>query len=406
VAVLATGAVGLAACGSGFKSGSSNDSDNSSSNNNPLNVMIGSSTDAEGNAVKEAAAKFTTQSGIKVNINTANNLVQQLSQGFTSGKPADAFYLGNDTFPAFAKNGSLDPFGSKLKNVDDFYDSIKKSFTYNGKLYAAPKDFSTLALIINQESWTKAGLTDADTPKTWDQLAAVAKKLTNAQQVGLSISPEFARVGVFMAQAGGWLVSSDDKTVTANSSQNVQALTYVKKLLSDGSLKFSSQVGAGWGGEAFGKGKSAMTIEGNWIVGAIQHDYPTVKYKVAELPAGPAGKGTMQFNGGWGIAADSKNKANAQKFVEFMTATDQQMGFAKAFGVMPSVKSAADQWKQAYPEQAPFLAGADYAKSIPNIVGIADVVKDFNSQIEGLTNSDPKQVLDSVQKNLEATVGK
>ncbi|WP_338090798.1 ABC transporter substrate-binding protein [Planosporangium thailandense] len=404
MAVLATGAVTLAACGSGFNSGDKGSS--GGSGNGPISVLIGSSGDAETNAVKSAVADWSKSSGVKANVTVANDISQQLSQGFTSGKPADVFYLGNDTFPAYAKAGDLDPFAAKLSNVGDFYDTIKQSFTYNGKLYAAPKDFSTLALIINQDSWAKAGLTDADIPTNWDQLAAVAKKLTTGDQVGLSISPEFARVGVFMAQAGGWLVSPDGKTATADSQQNVDALTYVKKLLADGSLKFSSAVGAGWGGEAFGKGKAAMTIEGNWIVGALQHDFPDVKYKVAELPAGPAGKGTMQFNGGWGIAADSKNKDNAVKLVQYLTQTDQQMGFAKAFGVMPSVKSAADQWKQAYPTQAPFLAGADYAKSIPNIVGIADVVKDFNSQLQGLANNDPKQILGTVQQNLQAAVGK
>ena len=43
--------------------------------------------------------------------------------------------------------------------------------------------------------WAKAGLTDADIPKTWDQLAAVSQKLTADGHVGLSMSGEYARVG-------------------------------------------------------------------------------------------------------------------------------------------------------------------------------------------------------------------
>ena len=42
-----------------------------------------------------------------------------------------------------------------------------QTFTYDGKFYCAPKDFSTLALEINTDLWTKAGLTDADIPKDW-----------------------------------------------------------------------------------------------------------------------------------------------------------------------------------------------------------------------------------------------
>ncbi len=36
-----------------------------------------------------------------------------------------------------------------------------------------------------------------------------------------------------------------------------------------------------------------MTIEGNWIKGAVKNDYPDLKYKTVELPAGPKGKGTL-----------------------------------------------------------------------------------------------------------------
>ena len=69
-----------------------------------------------------------------------------------------------------------------------------------------------------------------------------------------------------------------------------------------GSFAFSSDIGAGWAGEAFGKQMAAMVIEGNWITGAMTNDFPDVAYTVAELPAGPAGKGTLQFTNCWGIA--------------------------------------------------------------------------------------------------------
>ena len=59
-------------------------------------------------------------------------------------------------------------------------------------------------------------------------------------------------------------------------------------MLNDGELKYAKDLGAGWGGEAFGKGLAAMTIEGNWITGAMQADFPNIKYKVVELPKGPA----------------------------------------------------------------------------------------------------------------------
>jgi len=129
-----------------------------------------------------------------------------------------------------------------------------------------------------------------------------------------------------------------------------------------------------------------MTIEGNWITGAMNSDYPTVKYKVVELPAGPAGKGTLQFTNCWGVAADSDNKEGAVSLVEYLTTPEQQLAFADAFGVMPSVEEAADEWKQKFPEDAAFIEEADYAQNLPTQEGAADVIADLNAKLAFLNS--------------------
>lgn len=126
---------------------------------------------------------------------------------------------------------------------------------------------------------------------------------------------------------------------------------------------------------------------------------------MVKLPAGPKGDGTIQYDGGWGMASQSKNKGGALDLVTYLTQPDQQLGFAKAFGVMPSVQSIADQWKQKFPEQTAFLDSAASSKSIPSVAGISDVIKNFDSQLDGLSSTDPKQILDKVQTNLQALPG-
>jgi multiple sugar transport system substrate-binding protein len=205
-----------------------------------------------------------------------------------------------------------------------------------------------------------------------------------------------------MLQAGGWLVSKDGKTATVNSKANVTAFNFVKSMIKAGSMKLTNQIGAGWGGEGFGKKECAMTIEGNWIAGAMTHDYPTVPYKAVELPAGPAGTGTLQYDGGWGLAAASKNKADAMSLISYLTQTKVEMGNAKAFGVMPSVRADAAEWKKLYPQFAAFLAGADYSRSIPTVPDIGTVLGDFNQQLQGLPQSDPKTILSRVNGELQS----
>ncbi|MEC5184730.1 multiple sugar transport system substrate-binding protein [Cryobacterium sp. MP_3.1] len=399
------GALTLSACGSGSGFGGDTAADGgelTSDSSQGLNILIGSSGDAETASVNAAVAAWSEESGTDAEVSVASDLNQQLAQGFAAQKPADVFYLSTDALAGYASNGSLLAYGDELANKDDFYPSLVNSFTYDGEFYCAPKDFSTLQLIINTDLWAAAGLTDADIPTTWDELATVSKTLTTPDHVGLALGGEYARLGAFMAQAGGSLMNEDSTEATANSAENVAGLEYAQTLLNDGSMSYASEIGAGWGGEALGKQLSAMTIEGNWITGAMKNDFPDVKYTVAELPEGPEGKGTLQFTNCWGIAADSPNQAAALELVEQLTSKDAQLTFSEEFGPMPSIQSAAEEWKSANPTLVAFLNGADYAKGVPNVQGAADVVSDLNAQLESLKTGDAQVILDSTQQNLEA----
>lgn len=402
LATVAIGSLALAACGgSGFEDEPSGDA---SGAGGPLSVLIASSGDAETQAVEEAVAAWSEESGTEAEVTVAADLNQQLSQGFAASSPPDVFYLSTDQMAGYAAAGSLYAYGPELSDADAFFDNLVEAFTVDDTLQCAPKDFSTLALIINTDLWQQAGLTDADIPTDWDQLAEVAGKLTQDDVVGLTMSPEYARVGAFFPQAGGGMVSEDGAEATVDSPENVEALSFVQQLMEDGSLKFSSDLGAGWGGEAFGKQLAAMTIEGNWLAGAMQADYPDVSYRVAELPQGPAGPGTLAFTNCWGIAEASENKDGALSLVEHLTSEETQLAFADAFGVMPSVESAATTWREQNPDLAPFIDGAEYAQNPPSQQGTADVVADFNAQLAGLRDGDPQAILSSVQSSMQAAL--
>jgi multiple sugar transport system substrate-binding protein len=393
-AIIAASALALAGCaggGSGEQGGGSQD----------LTILIGSSGDAETQAVQDAADAWAADSGNTVTVVAADDLNQQLSQGFAGDDPPDLFYMGWDQFANYASNGYLDPYAADLPNAGDFYSTLADTFTFDGTFTCAPKDFSTLGLIINTDKWADAGLTDADIPTDWDSLEAAAKKLTTDDTVGLSFGLEYARVGVFMNQAGGSVVDGD--TATADSPENLAGLEYIQKLHDEGVLKWPSEIDSGWSGEALGKGAAAMVIEGPWIKG-IQGDFPDTNYAAYELPAGPGGKSTFTFSNCWGIPANSDTKDAAVSLVEYLTSDDQQLAFADAFGVIPSTESAAAAYSDKYPENAAFVAGNDYAVSPVNFAGSADVVADFNAQLASLVGGDAKSMLASFQENLQAAL--
>lgn len=408
LAICLAGGIALSACGGGgFKDDNASPSAPASASGPvALQMLIASSGDAETAAVKAATDAWAKKTGNTVTVTVASDMNQQLAQGFASGKPADVFYMDAGRFADYAKQGSLYAYADQLKDNADFYESLRKTFTYDGKQYCAPKDFSALALIINTDAWSKAGLGDGDIPKTWDDLATVAKKLTTDKQAGLVLGTGIDRAGAFAVQNGGWWLSEDGTSATAAQPGVSEAMAYVQKNNKEGIFKFNNQVSAGWGGEAFGKGLGAMTIEGNWIKGAMKNDFPNVKYVVAELPEGPKGKGTLMFTQCWGIAADSKAQAQAVDLVSSLTSVDQQIAFADAFGVMPSRQAAADGYKTKFPQDAAFIAGGAYGHGPINVPGMEQVISDLNSKLENFAGANLADVLKGFDTNAGSALGK
>ncbi len=401
------GALALAACGggSGFDNGSgSGATQPAKSGPVTLKFMITSNGPADVKLQQDTVKPWEDKTGNKVEVIAASDMNQQLTQGFAAGSPPDLFFTDANVFPTYAKAGNMVAYGDQLDMKSDFYPNLVQTFTYGGKFYCAPKDFSTLALVINTDLWQQAGLTTADVPKDWSALESVAQKLTKGKVKGLVIGDTRDRVGAFMKQAGGWIVNPDQTKMTADTAANLAGLTEVKKLLASGSTSFPKGVDAGWGGEALGTGKAAMTIEGNWIKGAIKSDYPNLKWQAVELPAGPVAKGTLSFTQCYGVASASKNQAAAIDLVKYLSTEKPAMALATGLGVMPSIKSAAAAYKGAFPNDAAFLAGAEYAQGPVTVAGMDPVLKDFDTQLASLPGGDPKAMLERLQKNGEAVL--
>ena len=198
-------ALTLAACSGG--GGGGGQSTQASTEVTQMKMLIGSSGDAETKAVQAAVDAWGQSSGVTVQVIPAADLNQELAQGFAGDVPPDVFYMNWDQFQTYASDQYLEPYAQNLPNANSFYPALRETFTYEGTFTCAPKDFSTLALVINTDLWEDAGLSDADVPKTWDDLKKVAEKLTKGKVTGLSMGAEYAGVGVFLAQNGGQLVT-------------------------------------------------------------------------------------------------------------------------------------------------------------------------------------------------------
>lgn len=407
LALTAAGSLVLTACGGDGFDDDGGDSDAGGSTGaaggSTLTILIASSGDAETNAVRAATEDWAEDSGNEVEVRIASDMNQELAQGFAGGNPPDLFYLDAAQVAQQASTGNL--YAYEVEDNDDFFPALQEAFTYEEQQWCAPKDFSTLALQINTTKWEEAGLTDDDIPTTYDELAQVAQTLTEGNTVGLVLSPGVDRAGAFVVGHGGWWLNEDATEPTGTSDEVLSGLAYVQENMAEGHFAYAGDVDAGWGGEAFGTQRAAMTIEGNWIRGAMENDYPDVDYTVAELPEGPAGPGTLLFTQCWGIAAESPSQTQAVDLVNHLTTPERQLEFAEAFGVMPSRQAATEEYTESFPEDAPFIAGGEYGRGPINAPGMSQVVADLNSQLENLGGANVQQVMESFDQNASAVLG-
>ena len=414
---LAALALVLSACGQGFSGddastsadatdGASETTDGDAAGGAELSVLVATGDTESLGAIKDLADAWATESGNSIDVQPASDMNQQLSQGFAAGNPPDVFWVDASLLPTYAAAGNLWAYGDQMSDID-FYPALIDSFTYDGELYCAPKDFSNLGLVINTDLWEAAGLTDADIPTTWDELQTVATTLTKDGVTGLVIGDTRDRVGAFMVQAGGWITNPDQTEMTIDSPEAIAGITEVQELLASGAAAFPTAVDSGWGGEAIGTGKAAMTIEGNWFKSAAGADYPDLNWRVAELPEGPAGKGTLTFTQCWAIADASENKEAALDFIKSLYTDEIQVDLANRFGVMPSIQSAREAYIATVPEsEQAWIAGADYAQGPVSAVGMDPVMKELDTLIQQLPGLAPAEIAKQTQENGSAVLGK
>jgi multiple sugar transport system substrate-binding protein len=335
-------------------------------------VLAGhSSTPAEDEALQEQIALFEEQ---YPNINVEVQLVPEfdtfLQTAFASGDYPNVFYVNQNKVAEFARAGVLAaPAEGQITDMEDIYPSLVETFTADGTFYCPPKDFSTLALEYNTDLFDQAGVEYPTADWTWEDLKTAAETIQQETGVaGIALNPDIDRWFAFYVQAGGSFYDEEGNFVFASEGENrdaaVEALEFYASLFESGAAATAQDLGAGWPGEAFGQGKAAMTIEGNWIIQYLIDQFPDLNWGVAELPTGPDGqKGTLVFSECYGVGADNEHLEESWLLVDFLTGPEGAARLAEGgFGPMPARASAGPGWLETRGEEfEPFVAGAEYA---------------------------------------------
>src|SRR5450755_1130284 len=354
-AVLA--AVPLAACG-----GSSGGSSGTSSAAHPTLTYWatnqGTSLQDDRQVLGPQIAKFTKQTGIKVNFQVIpwTTVLNQITAATVSGKGPDVLNIGNTWSPSLQATGALLPFTSSvMSQIGGSSRILAGSLSATGAPgqppTAVPLYSLAYGLYYNKAMFAAAGISGP--PTTWAELIADGQKLTKNGHYGLAIEGGSVAENIHMAfelsqQQGGQFFNSAGKP-TFNTPQNVAAVKQMVDFIQANKITNPSDAQYSKGTEAlvdYATGKTSMVI---WQAAAgslAQLGMKSADIGVAPvplpspMPAGGKMVTSMVAGINMAIFKDTKNMSDALKFVKFMTSTPVQESLNQTYGSLPAVSAA------------------------------------------------------------------
>lgn len=252
-------------------------------------------------------------------------------------------------------------------NQDDYKDYTFVSgsldgFMKDGKLYGLPRNTDVAGFYYNQKMFEDNGW---EIPKTYDELLALAGKITDAGIIPLAMDGgDGWPLAVYLSDIMFKLDGSDYKTVVSNAIANGDFSDPSFKTAAE-LLRKSAEAGLfqngfdtqdyGTAQNLFTNGQAAMFYMGSWEASmALNEDIPQEirdNIRMFTMPTIENGKGTATDiaawnGGGYAVSASSENKEEAIKFLNFMYQQDKLSKYGWENGVGMSAQ-----------DQTPYMTG-------------------------------------------------
>lgn len=351
---------------------------------------------------------------IKVNVRSVQftDMVNELAKAMATGEAPDVTYIDNPDVALFASHKLLLDMKpmidkSSVIKLDQIFPGPLASVSYKGGIYGIPRGANTIALYYNADMFKAAGLDPAKPPKTWDELYADAKKLTQPDKgiYGLAFSAAASEEGTF--QFLPWLQMAGGDYNKVNVPGGVKALKLWKKFIDEGLASKDTLIRGQWDSTGtFNAGNAAMDISGPWELPRMSKD-AKFDYRVALLPVPEEGapRASALGEGDNVIVANTKHPKEAFRFVEYMY--EQMPRVWNEFGYMPAypVKVDKPNYPQAYEV---FNESMKFARNRGPSPDWAKISKAIQTAIQTtLTGqSSPENALAAAQKSIDGVLGK
>jgi raffinose/stachyose/melibiose transport system substrate-binding protein len=295
---------------------------------------------------------------------TENTYNSALTTAFAGGAGPDVFWnwgTKNGILRSQVQEGNVIPL-TGIVDMSLFEKDGQKTMVsgicyVDDVLYAVPTScIDTRTVYYNKDIFEQYGYKPTTNSKEFEALCAQIMK-DGIQPLTIAAT-EFSSIFhvldfLLCTQDGGpqYIWDAEALKARVNDPRCVAALERLYKWRDNGWFSKSSSANTASAAVLeFATGGTAMIICGSWLLETVRSSNEDLNFGVFKLANDADGKtyASVTANGGYSIAADSKNKAAAEMFVKWMSTVEGQQVFINASGAIPSLPETVAQDEVAY----------------------------------------------------------
>lgn len=280
---------------------------------------------------------------IKINfMHIPQNYFQKIHLLFASNTEPDVIFINNLYLPVYANAGLLEDLTKYCTADNQFYPKALEALSYNGKVYAIPRDISNLVVYYNKDLFDKKNLPYPDKNTTLDEFLQLAIKLKDKDIFGISFEEEPLFYLPYLMSEGGGILSDDLKTDILNTHESKRAIEFYANLRKKFHVSPTrSESASATMAQMFLQGKIAMHISGRWLVPKYRES-AEFDWDITQFPKGTKGSIVPLDASGWAISAKSNNKEEAMRLIKYLSSKESLEKFSESGLIVPARIDAAN----------------------------------------------------------------
>ncbi len=353
-------------------------------------------------------------------IHIPQNYFQKIHLLFASNLAPDVIFMNNLYLPIYANAGILEEIkeqeGKREKekgkrkrelqnhspihpfNLSTFYDKSLKAMSYNNKLYAVPRDISTLVIYYNKDIFNRYNVPCPNKYWSFNDFLILAQKLTKDTNKdgktdiwGISFEEDLLFYLPYLMSEGGGVLSDDLKTMIINTPESKKGLQFYSDLRNKYNVApKKSESASATMAQLFLQEKLAMHLSGRWLVPKYRTD-AKFDWNVINFPTGDKGSVVPLDASGWSIAKSSKHKTEAMRLIEYLSSKGSIEKFSQSGLIVPARIDVAEgdflSCKKSPRNNRVFTEIIKTAKNTPVSTNYSEIQDDLKEKMNYLFNA-------------------